>query len=273
MLGQLNLAAKNKVQVAIERYRMFEPPEGYYLAFSGGKDSLVIKALADMAGVKYDAHYSITTADPPELVQYIRKHHKDVAMDYPGISMWQLIPKKLMPPTRKLRYCCEALKERGGHGRVVITGVRWAESPRRRQNWAMAQPVITSQDAKTNKAQGHKIMFMNDNDERRRMTEQCLAKGKFNVNPILDWTDKDVWMFIRSNKLNYCKLYDQGFNRLGCIGCPYAKKNRHRDFKRWPKYKALYLRAFGRMLEERKNRGKETTWQNAEDVMDWWLGK
>ena len=51
------LGVVDKVENAIEVLRTFEPREGYYLAFSGGKDSIVIKALCDLAGVKYDAHY------------------------------------------------------------------------------------------------------------------------------------------------------------------------------------------------------------------------
>ena len=274
MLGQLNLAAKNKIQVAIERLQMFEPPEGYYLAFSGGKDSLTIKVLADMAGVKYDAHYNITTADPPELVQYIKKHHKDVDMDSTGTSMWKLIPQKLMPPTRLVRYCCQELKEHGGYGRTVITGVRWAESTRRKKTWTVVQPFTKSRpkNGLSNKELGQKIMLMNDNDERRRMTEQCVAKGKFNVNPILDWSDKDVWEFIDSNKLQYCELYDEGYKRLGCVGCPISC-NKEKELKRWPKYNVMYLRAFDRMLFERKKKGKETTWKTPQDVMDWWLSQ
>lgn len=100
MLGQLNMAGLNKVETAIERLKTFEPPEGYYLAFSGGKDSVVIKGLADMAGVKYDAHYNLTTVDPPELVQFIKEYHKDVSVEIPRykdgtrITMWNLIVKK-----------------------------------------------------------------------------------------------------------------------------------------------------------------------------------
>lgn len=39
-----------------------------------------------------------------------------------------------MPPTRLVRYCCSELKERDGQGRVKITGVRWAESIKRKEN-------------------------------------------------------------------------------------------------------------------------------------------
>ncbi len=139
MIHQLNIDGKDKVQVAIERLQTFEPPEGYYLAFSGGKDSVVIKALADMAGVKYDAHYNLTSVDPPELVQFI-KTFDDVQIEIPKdkegkrITMWNLIPKKKMPPTQLIRYCCKELKEYGGKGRMTITGVRWAESSNRKNN-------------------------------------------------------------------------------------------------------------------------------------------
>lgn len=83
MLGQLNMAGQDKVETAIKRLQTFEPPEGYYLAFSGGKDSVVIKALADMAGVKYDARYNLTSVDPPELVRFIKDEHPDVVIEVP----------------------------------------------------------------------------------------------------------------------------------------------------------------------------------------------
>ena len=134
LLGQLNFEGKNKIEVAIDRIKYFEPPEGYYLAFSGGKDSIVCKELLNMAGVKYDAHYNNTTVDPPELIYYMREHHKDIIVENPKMTMWELIPKKKMPPTRQVRYCCEVLKEGGGEGRFVVTGVRWAESGRRKNS-------------------------------------------------------------------------------------------------------------------------------------------
>ena len=128
-----------KVSKSIKRLKAFEPSEGYYLAFSGGKDSVVVKALCDMAGVKYDATYRVTSADPPELVQFIKDAHPDVVREIPKdkdgkpVTMWNLIPRKLMPPTRLRRYCCAELKETGGKGRLTVTGVRWDESVNRAQ--------------------------------------------------------------------------------------------------------------------------------------------
>lgn len=150
MLRQVDLMGNviDKVERGVERLRAFEPPEGYYLAFSGGKDSVVIKALADMAGVKYDAHYNATTVDPPELVRFIKEKYPDVTIEKPEIPMFKLIAKKRTPPTRLFRYCCAYYKENASIGRVTITGARWAESDARRKN----QGLVTVMSGKKAKA-------------------------------------------------------------------------------------------------------------------------
>jgi len=224
---------------ALERIKYLCPPEGYYVAYSGGKDSTVILDLIRRSGVPYDAHYNLTTVDPPELVQFV-KEQPDVIVEHPKESMWSLIPRKLMPPTRMVRYCCESLKERGGHGRVVVTGVRWAESAKR---------------------------------AKRRMTETCFKDGtKTYVHPIIDWSCEDIWAYIHERDLPYCSLYNEGFKRLGCILCPMqGKRGQMRDAERWPQYKQAYLNTFERMLLERERKGKQTKWKDADDVYRWWL--
>lgn len=271
---------RDKVQIAIERIRAFCPPEGYFLAFSGGKDSVVIKALCDMAGVKYDAHYNVTTVDPPELVRFVRAKHPDVSFDRPELTMRQLIIKKQFPPTRLERYCCEYLKESNGTGRIVMTGVRWAESIRRRDNQGLvtifngrkAQKTAEEVGAQVKATARGGVILNNDNDASRLIVERCYLKNKTSVNPIIDWTDAEIWEFIHSYSVPYCSLYDEGLKRLGCIGCPmggHAKQRR--DFERWPAYRRMYVQAFEAMLEERRANGKETTrWETGEDVMAWW---
>lgn len=134
---------RDNVEQAIDILRTFEPEEGYYLAFSGGKDSQCVYHLAKEAGVKFDAHYAVTSVDPPELVRFIKTHYPDVEIKIPHdadgnpITMWNLIPVKRMPPTRIARYCCEALKESNGKYRVTLTGVRKAESANRSKNQGM----------------------------------------------------------------------------------------------------------------------------------------
>lgn len=281
---------QQKVDSAIRFLQTFEPPEGYYLAFSGGKDSCVIKALADMAKVKYRAVYRNTGVDPPELVRFIKEHHPDVEMQAPRypdgsrITMWNLIPKKLMPPTRICRYCCDKFKEDGcGDGMFTITGVRWAESSNRRENQGAVtingkrkenQKFVDSGNFRQTKRGG--IVLANDNDDARRMIESCYKRRKTTINPIIDWSDDDVWEFIHGFKIPYCCLYDEGFKRLGCIGCPVARpKLREAEFARWPGYKKLYIRAFDEMLKERQRRGRtDGSWKNGttgEDVFNWWM--
>lgn len=117
-------------------------------------------------------------------------------------------------------------------------------------------------------------MLNNDNDEAREQIEACPTLNKMILNPIIDWTDEDVWAFIRQENIPYCGLYDEGFHRLGCIGCPMARKHgREREFLRWPKYKAAYLRAFETMLKVRRDRGlaSRQEWNSGMDVFNWWM--
>ena len=123
-----------KEKRAIEYLKAFEPErEPYYLCYSGGKDSDVIRILASLANVKHDIVNNHTTVDAPETVRYIRSI-PNIQIDYPKRTMWELIKEKGMPPTRLIRYCCSELKEHGGKGRLKITGVRWAESNNRRES-------------------------------------------------------------------------------------------------------------------------------------------
>lgn len=233
----------DKVQTAIARFKEFEPAEGYFLAFSGGKDSVVIKALADLAGVKYDAHYSVTTIDPPELVHFIRDHYPDVIWDRPAQAfLTRLIDRGF--PMRQHRWCCEEYKEQGGAGRFVVTGVRSAESVRRRG---------------------------------RKMVDVChrgRGGAKRMLNVIVDWTQNDVWEFIRTRDLPYCKLYDQGFSRLGCLFCPAAYYlQREYEAERYPGYVKQFRRAFRALHERFKKDRPETAarWPDGDAMFDWWL--
>jgi len=227
----------DKVQMAIDRMKAFEPPEGYYLAYSGGKDSDTILALAKMAGVKFDAHYHLTTVDPPELIYHVRRH-KEVIIDRPKMTMWQLIRYEKIAPSRFVRYCCSQLKERGGSGRLVLTGIRSEESFKR---------------------------------SKRKMTEVCFndPTKKF-LHPIIDWTYDDVWEFRMKHNLQFCRLYGEGYDRLGCVLCPLkSQKDREMDLMLYPKIAQAYKRAIVRAFESRERPSKG--FKSGEDMYNWWL--
>ena len=114
-----------------EKLAMQYSDKGFFLAFSGGKDSQALYHIARMADVKFEPHYSLTTLDPPELVHFIKSEYPDVIIDRPKLAFLQLCLKKRMLPTRKNRFCCAELKETQGAGRVTLTGVRREESIQR----------------------------------------------------------------------------------------------------------------------------------------------
>lgn len=261
---QLIVDTSTKEKISIERCIQFQNRDKErktIVAFSGGKDSLVNYMIAVKSGIEFIPIYSPTSVDPPELIYYLRDFNKWAKeKGYPEVifqkyntftkkqcggkmegrekTMWTLIGNRSMPPTRLARYCCDELKERTGEtGDTVFTGVRWEES-------------------------------------KKRATQKMVNfwKGKIMVRPIVDWTEVEVWSYILENKIPYCKLYDQGFDRLGCIGCPLSS-NQKRELELYPAYKENYLRAFKKMLEYRKEHDKEKSWTTPEEVLKWWLGE
>lgn len=274
----------DKEQTAIARLRdAAATSEKHYgkpliVTTSGGKDSSVCVELARRAGIDFELMHNHTTADAPETVRFIRSEFKRledagfpsnrITINYPvykGVrcSMWSLIPQKIMPPTRLVRYCCSILKERGGQGRYITTGVRWAESVARRNNRGIYEGVTRSSESK--------VILNSDNDDKRRLTEHCMKQGKTVCNPIIDWTDMDVWDFLEDAKVPVNPLYGCGFNRVGCIGCPMASKARTKEFARYPGYERLYKQTFEKMVAVRKARGLTMVWENGEEVFHWWM--
>ena len=144
----------------------------------------------------------------------------------------------------------------------VATGVRWAESQKRKSRGVMEA---------LHKNKEKRLTLMNDNDESRMLMDNCQLKGTWTVNPIIDWQDADIWDYCTAEKISMNPLYACGFERVGCIGCPMAGKHRKVQFVRYPKIKAAYVRAFDRMLAERQTRGLPCDWQTGEDVMHWWM--
>ena len=280
------MSLKEKEKIAISRLKSFEPEsEPYYLCYSGGKDSDCIRILAQLSGVKHEIHHNLTTVDAPETVQYV-KSIPDVIIDKARYSdgshktMWNLIVKKGIPPTRLIRYCCSELKEQGGKHRIKVTGVRWAESTNRAESSDLVkiigkpktvQKFADEIGAEYSVTKQGGLIMNDDNDSSRRMVEHCYRTTSTMINPIVDWTDSEVWEFLRYYGCKSNPLYQCGHKRIGCIGCPMSTTG-HRllEFEKYPTYKRSYINAFEKMLNQHKF--DTYSWKTGEDIFNWWVG-
>ncbi len=250
--------------------------------YSGGKDSDVMLELFKRSGIPFEVHHSHTTADAPQTVYHIRETFRELELsgikcniDYhilqngKAVTMWNLIPRKLMPPSRIMRYCCSVLKETGCANRMIATGVRWDESNNRANERDVYEDIA---NRKRNKIKlSDEKMLLTDNDDTRRFIEHCQMKAKTVVNPIIDWKDRDIYDFYWNECPSHNPLYQMGYTRVGCIGCPMASKTRWKEFADFPKYKRAYIRAFERMLERRTQKGLKHKWKTVEEVFLWWM--
>lgn len=237
----------DKVERSIELLKMYQPKDRpYYGCFSGGKDSCVIKEIARLGNINVIWHYNVTTIDPPELCRFIKREHPDVIWEKPRVPFFKLAEKRGFP-TRRQRWCCEELKEsKTPIGEIMIFGVRASESARRAKAWK----EVT---AHTRTA--------------------CYV-----ISPIIDWTDSEVWQFIKSQGIPYCELYDQGFKRLGCVGCPMSS-NRKNELIRWPHFYRAWKRMFNTVWNNRQGSiqrdGKlwfgNRHFEDSDEMFDWYL--
>lgn len=231
----------DKIFKAVQTLRKYErlalkySPDGFHVAFSGGKDSQVIYELCWMAGVKFKAYFYKTSVDPPELLRFIRSNYPDVTWLYPELTMFQLILKKKMLPLRNRRYCCEVIKERRGLNELVVIGIRKEESARRAK--------------------------------RKEFTADCkLGCDKPLLSIILDWTASEVFEFLEKRRRPVCSLY-KIMDRIGCIGCPMNCKSQRSGLRMFP----LHRRAYINTIEKLRTRyGRYLEFDSAEDAFNWW---
>jgi phosphoadenosine phosphosulfate reductase len=220
----LNIFYSQNVEEALDFIKQHEPPEGYFVGFSGGKDSIVTLDLVRRAGVKHEAFYSMTLIDPPEVVDFIKKHYPEVTRLRAKMTFWQGILKNGLPYAGR-RWCCRILKKDPAKKIPLkhrIMGQRMEESWQR-----AAQPRVGY--IKTYKTYLYK--------------------------PIFEWSSSDIWDYIQAENLPYPALYDEGFARLGCIVCPYiAGKALARNKAKWPgHYRILdkYMREYWELNKDK----------------------
>lgn len=273
-MQQLNFQGHTKEQEAIEFIRAHEPPEGYFLGFSGGKDSTVLYDLTKKSGVKFQAYYSATGIDAPEVVKFIREKYPDVIHCKPKESFFALIPKKGYP-TKWTRWCCDKIKKENTKHILLkhrLMGIRAEESSRRAN-----RPMI---DVMSNSKKVQKLVrelnFDKGQFESIKIFELVTEKSKAQIiyKPIFQWLEWEVWDYIDLHKLPYCSLYDEGFDRLGCVVCPFVDSKKLEMHKaRWPKIYAGFEKAMKKLFDRYKEQGtvREATFE--EFLSNWYRGK
>ena len=236
----------------------YDAENGYYLAFSCGKDSQALFHMTQLAGVKFRGHMNLTSVDPPEVIRFVKKNYSEVELLKPGKSIFQIAVEKQILPTMRVRWCCAEYKETAGAGKVTLIGIRQAESARR---------------AKRNEVEINNRKFSGDLDgldeyrqeqkakrARRKSKEQgvnitnadeeqtlgCIhGKESLLISPIIYWTEQDVWEFLNDVvRVPHCLLYDEGWHRIGCIGCPMSShKQKMIENERYPHVKRNWIKA------------------------------
>ena len=231
---------------------------GYYLAFSAGKDSQALYHIAELAGVKFDAHMNLTSVDPPEVIRFVKQSYPEVDLIKPKKSIYQHAIEKQFLPTMRVRWCCAEYKENAGAGRVTLLGIRHQESSRRakRNEVEISNRKFSGtlegldeyrQELKAKRARRKsKKDGVNITNADQEQTLGCISsKESILISPIIHWTEQDVWEFLNKvMEVPHCPLYDEGWHRIGCIGCPMSSaKQKQIENIRYPHVKRNWIKA------------------------------
>ncbi len=237
------------------------PNQGYWLGFSGGKDSVVLLSLAKLSGVKFHAEYHVVGNDAPSTVYFIRENFPEVHFWHPKEKFIPLVRKKGLP-TMQRRFCCERAKEAGGKGEVVLTGVR-AEESRKRAGYSEIE-IFSRRKEHEGKDHSRGVEWL------KEVEHQCLkGQDRVMVRPLLNWTEDEIW--------EYTHLYHLPVNpnyafagRVGCMFCPFAPKKQIEEYeKEYPDFARALMNAL-HIYWEKSN---EHAMKSPEAYFNWWKSK
>lgn len=182
----------------------------FYVAFSGGKDSVVALDLVQRAlpHNKFKVLFGDTGMEFPDtykIVEEIEQHCKDAKIEFlraksdfdPKVT-W----REFGPPAQTMRWCCSVHKTapqiillreytNNPHFRgMAFTGIRGDESASRSEYEGISH--------------GEKV------------------RGQYSCHPILEWNSAELFSYIYERQLLINDAYKKGNSRAGCLVCPLA---------------------------------------------------
>ncbi len=235
-----------KVEEALIFLRENEPEEGYIVKFSGGKDSIVMMDIVKKSGVRYEARYNFTCLDPPEVIFFMKREYPEVKFISPKKSFWYWL-RRIGPPTKAKRWCCTKLKHASRsdeRGRKLLVGVRADESWKRRRRG--------------------RVSFNRDG-------------GNWVLAPVFYFTEDEVWAYIEREGLRYPDVYDEGFERVACVVCPFLcgrERLLKRHMERWPVFYKKFEEEVRKFFLTRREYFRSIGIEDAEILIErWYMGK
>lgn len=287
----------------------YDPQDGYYLAFSGGKDSQALYHIAQLVSVKFKAYMNFTSVDPPEVIRFVRQQYPDAHTIPPKDSIYNIAIQRGILPSMTIRWCCSEFKERAGAGKVTLIGIRRQESARRAKRNEVEidshkfsgtlEGLDEYREQKLAKKHKKKDKGTNITNATEERTLGCISgKESLLISPLLYWTEDDVWTFLNTLGVPHCSLYDEGWHRIGCINCPMSSRSQKmRENERWPHVKRNWIKAIMTIRKgdydtktkgawKRKERtgiwagvaqkyaeiqDDQTEMEIAENIYDWWI--
>lgn len=213
-----------------------------FVAFSGGKDSICLAEIMRLSRVPYQLYYSFTGIDPPQVVRHIRRNYPDCVFCKPEMNFWEGIRQRKRPPSIVIRWCCQVLKK--DPGKQI--------------------PHTQQVDAIRSEESGNRAKY-------GRMNQ---IKDITHFYPIYDWKRWQVWDFIENQNLSYPEVYDWGFDRVGCVICPFHSgrwavgHNMYRKY--WPKMFQKFEKEVKHLWESKKSEGCVMAHSSAEEYLFYW---
>lgn len=209
----LDSFAQETIQKIYNTYREFKEKKKidiFYVAFSGGKDSIVAldmvqRALPHNEFMVLFGDTGMEFSDTYRAVDQVKEDCKNKGIDFYAaradevpLETW----KKFGPPSSVTRWCCSVHKtapqilklreilQKPDFIGMAFVGVRADESLARR-----------------------KYDYVSYGEKH---------KGQFSCNVILNWSSAEIFLYIFQQKLIFNEAYKKGNRRAGCLICPKA---------------------------------------------------